>query len=348
MRSIDLRSDTVTKPTREMRDAMAAADVGDDVMGEDPTVKRLERVAAEKLGKEAALFVPSGTMANQIAIFTHTRRIGEAIVEAESHLYYYEAGAMSQLSGVQARPLKGRLGMLDVEELRGAIRPNEQHHPPTTLIALENTHNRHGGAALTARYTDQIAEVSHANRIPLHLDGARIFNAAIALKTDAKKLAAPADSVMFCISKGLCAPIGSLLCGSQGFIERARMTRKMFGGGMRQAGIIAAAGLVALDSMVDRLADDHGNAAILARGIESTPGLRLAYPQQTNIVIFDVAGAGISSQALVHEAKKEDLLVSPRTPTYVRAVTHHDVTQADVETAVEILKTCVKRLSTGS
>lgn len=342
---MDLRSDTVTKPTQAMREAMAAAEVGDDVMGEDPTVRRLEELAATKVGKEAAVFVPSGTMGNQVAVFTHTRRLGEAIVEAESHLYYYEAGGMSQLSGVQARPLKGTLGMLDLDELRAAIRPDEQHHPPTTLVSLENTHNRHGGAPLAVDYTKQVAEIAHSQKIPLHLDGARLFNAAIALKTEAKTLAAPADSVMFCVSKGLCAPVGSLLCGTTEFIGRARKTRKMFGGGMRQAGVIAAAGIVALETMVGRLADDHANAAVLARGIESVPGLRLAYPQRTNIVIFDVAGAGITSQALVDEARKDGVLVSPRTPTFIRAVTHHDVSRGDAQRASDVIRDRVKRLT---
>ena len=260
MELIDLRSDTVTKPTSAMRQAMATAEVGDDVYEEDPTVRRLEALGAEMIGKEAALFVPSGTMGNQIAAMTHLNRGDEVILEAESHIFYYEVGGLALLSGAQARPLPGRRGFMEPEQITHAIREENIHFPRTGLLCLENTHNRAGGAVLTPEQTKAMAEAGRQKGIPVHLDGARIFNAAIALGIDVRELTAPVDSVMFCLSKGLGAPVGSILAGSKCFITHARKNRKVLGGGLRQSGVLAAAGLIALEQMVERLAEDHDHA----------------------------------------------------------------------------------------
>ncbi len=265
MKVIDLRSDTVTHPTPEMRQAIFEAEVGDDVYREDPTVNRLETIAAKRMGKEAALFTTSGTQSNITAVLTHTRHGNEVILGNEAHIFWYEVGGAAALGGVVMRTLPndscGRLNPNDVEQ---AIRDKNIHYPETTLLCLENTHNRCGGAVLTPDYTNEICELAHAHGLKVHLDGARIFNAAIAIGVPACVLTENVDSVSFCLSKGLSAPVGSLLCGSNDFIERARKFRKMLGGGMRQAGIIAAAGIVAIETMVDRLAEDHANARRLA------------------------------------------------------------------------------------
>jgi len=262
---IDLRSDTVTKPTQAMRDAMAVAEVGDDVYGEDPTVIRLQELAAKMLGKEAGLFVVSGTMGNQVAIMTHTQRGDELITEAESHIFYYEVGDIAALSGVQARQVPGKRVIMDPDDVNHAIRDSSNiHFPRTSLIVLENTHNRGGGKVWPIEYVREIAGIAHERGIAVHMDGARIFNASVASGIAPDVWASYADSVMFCLSKGLCAPVGSMLVGSRDFIDRARKNRKRLGGGLRQAGILAAAGIVALETMVDRLAEDHANAKLLA------------------------------------------------------------------------------------
>lgn len=261
MDMIDLRSDTVTKPTLEMREAMAKAEVGDDVYGEDPTINRLQEAAAEKMGKEAGLFVPSGTMGNLIAVLVHCQRGEEAIMGDQGHTFVYEAGGISALGGVFPHTLPNQLdGTLRIDEIRSAIRPDDIHQPPTKLIILENTQNRCGGVVLSEEYISRVGVLAHEKGLKLHIDGARIFNASVAMKMDAKDMVQAADSITFCLSKGLCAPVGSVLCGSDEFIARAKRLRKMLGGGMRQAGILAAAGLVALDSMVDRLEEDHRRA----------------------------------------------------------------------------------------
>jgi threonine aldolase len=298
MKVIDLRSDTVTHPTPGMRQAMFEAEVGDDVYGEDPTVNRLESMAASRMGKEAALFVASGTQGNLIAVLTHCNHGDEMIVGDEAHMFWYEVGGAAALGGVTTRILPndsgGRLNPDDVER---AIRDRDIHYPETRLLCLENTHNRCGGMVLTVGYTSQVSDLAHARGLKVHLDGARIFNAAIALGVPAPLLAENADSVSFCLSKGLGAPVGSLLCGGQDFIERARKVRKMLGGGMRQVGIIAAAGIVALETMVDRLAEDHASARRLAEGLLGIKGVRLAQDHvPTNIVMFDLFGGPVGNR----------------------------------------------------
>lgn len=276
MKTIDLRSDTVTQPTPEMRRAMLEAELGDDVYGEDPTVNRLQALAAQKLGKDAGLFVASGTMGNLIAILAHCGRGDEVILGDKAHTFLFEAGGISALGGVHSCQVPNQPdGTLALGAIREAIRPDDAHHPITRLITLENTHNRCGGVALTRAYTRSVGELAVQHGLKLHLDGARLFNAAVAQGAPAVELAAPADSISICLSKGLCAPVGSVLVGSQDFIHRAHRIRKQLGGGMRQAGILAAAGIVALECMVDRLADDHARARRLAAGLAQIPGLEL-------------------------------------------------------------------------
>src|SRR5512147_3228860 len=274
MEYIDLRSDTVTKPTPEMREAMAEAQVGDDVYGDDPTVNRLEEVAAEMLGKEAALFVPSGTMGNLLALLVHGQRGDEVIVGNQSHIYLNEAGGMSALGGIQPCPLQNQAdGTLALDDILASIRTEDVHHPITRLVCLENTQNICGGVPLSAEYTRRVGELAHRNHLALHIDGARIFNSAVAQNVPGKELVEPADSVMFCLSKGLAAPIGSMLVGSSKFVARARHIRKMLGGGMRQVGVLAAAGLISLEKMTKRLAEDHARAKKLADGLRQIKGV---------------------------------------------------------------------------
>ncbi|HEX2171370.1 MAG TPA: GntG family PLP-dependent aldolase, partial [Dehalococcoidia bacterium] len=308
--TIDLRSDTVTLPTPAMRQAMAEAEVGDDVFREDPTVNRLEERSAELLGKEAALFTASGTMSNLIAALTHTQRGDEVIAGSEAHLVWSEVAGAATLGGLQIRTVPQHAdGTIDPRAIESAIRTENVHHPRTGLICLENTQNRCGGAVMTVEETAAIGDLAHARGIPVHLDGARLFNAAIALERPARDLAAPADSVGFCLSKGLGAPVGSLLAGRRDFIDRARKYRKMLGGGMRQAGVIAAAGLVALDTMIDRLAEDHAHARRLAIGLAAIPGLIVA-PNAcpTNIVMVRLPEPAAAS--LAARLAAEGLLVS--------------------------------------
>src|SRR5579884_1359899 len=304
--AIDLRSDTVTLPTPAMYAAMAAAPLGDDVMGEDPTVQRLEEAAAARLGKEAALFVPTGTMANLAAVLAHTRRGDEVILEAEAHIFYYEAAGLSVVGGLMPRPLRGHQGALDPADVAAAIRPDDVHFPRTGLVCLENTHNRAGGTVISLEQTRAVCAVAHAAGIPVHIDGARIFNAALALGLDAAALVADADSVMFSLSKGLSAPVGSVLVGSRAFIAAARRARKLLGGGMRQAGILAAAGLVALEQMVDRLAEDHENCKRLAYGLADYPQIEIS-PEKvvTDILIFRLRN---SQQQLLTEQEIQPFL----------------------------------------
>src|SRR5271157_625711 len=288
MEFVDLRSDTVTQPTPAMRAAMAEAEVGDDVMGEDPTILRLEKMSAERMGKEAALFVASGTMGNLIAILAHCNRGDEAIVGNLGHTFLFEGGGIAALGGVHPYELPNQPdGTLQLEAIQTAVRdPNDPHCPISRLIILENTHNRCGGVSISPEYTRKVGELARTNGLLLHIDGARIFNAAVALGLPAQELAGPADSITFCLSKGLCAPVGSVLCGSADFIRRARRIRKQLGGGMRQAGILAAAGIVALDQMVDRLAEDHHRAKLLARGLVLIPGLKLETPVPATNMVF--------------------------------------------------------------
>ena len=288
--TIDLRSDTVTHPTPEMRQAMAEAEVGDDVYGEDPTVNRLQELAAERMGKEAGLFVSSGTMGNLSAVLAHCGRGDEVILGNLGHTFLFEAGGISALGGVHPFTLPNRPdGTLDLAEIRCAIRGENEHNPISRLVILENTHNRCGGVPISVEYTRAVGDLAHGAGLKLHIDGARIFNASAALGSSAAELAAPADSVTFCLSKALCAPVGSVLCGSTEFIYRARRIRKQLGGGMRQAGVLAAAGLVALEKMVDRLSEDHFRARRLAEGLANIPGvvLHMGMPG-TNMVFLEL------------------------------------------------------------
>lgn len=337
-RTIDLRSDTVTLPTGAMREAMRRAEVGDDVFGEDPTVNRLQELAARKLEKEAALFVASGTMGNLVALMAHTSRGDEMILEETSHIYNYEVAGMAALGGLLARPLKGTYGILDPEDVRSAIRSPNIHHPRSGLICLESTHNRGGGTFYPLETLRAIGDVAREAGLPVHLDGARIFNAAVASGVPAAQFAAHADSVAFCLSKGLSAPVGSLLVGSAHFIERARRFRKMVGGGMRQAGILAAAGIVALETMVERLKDDHENARLLAEGLAQLPGIEIDLKRvQTNIVIFDVHSPKISAPRLVQELDGEGIKLHLIAQDSIRAVTHRDIDREDILLALQAI-----------
>ena len=329
MKVIDLRSDTVTQPTAAMREAMMAADVGDDVYGEDPTVNRLQERAAELLGKDAALFFPSGTMANQAAIHSLTRP-GDVVLAARScHILKYESGAASALSGIQIKTI-GADGVFTAADVRENLHPDEQHFAPTTVVAVENTHNMAGGRVFPANLLKGVAEAARDAGLRLHLDGARLFNAAVASGTDPARLAKPFDTVSVCLSKGLGAPVGSLVGTGSARIRVLRRIRKMFGGGMRQAGFLAAAGLHALEHHVERLADDHANARFLAEGLERL-GLAVAGKPETNIVMF---GFG-DTLAFIRATRARGVLIDPTSPGRFRAVTHLDVSISDLEEALE-------------
>jgi len=340
MKPIDLRSDTVTLPTPAMREAMYHAELGDDVFGEDPTVNRLQEMSAERMGKEAALFVASGTMGNLIALLTYCGRGDGAIMGDQSHTFTSEVGGTAALGGVYLRAIPNQPdGRLEPAHIEAAIPSEDIHHPWVKLVCLENTHNFCGGAVLDADYTAKVANLAHRHGLALHLDGARIFNAAIALGVEARELAADADTVMFCVSKGLSAPVGSLLCGSIEFIERARRTRKMVGGAMRQAGVIAAAGIVALEQMVDRLQEDHENAHLLAEGIAEIPGLGIDPAcVRTNIVFFDFLDKRVTAQQFCEALGEEGVLMLALGPARLRAVTHHGLQRADVERALQVMR----------
>lgn len=343
-RTIDLRSDTVTHPSPSMRQAIFDAPLGDDVLGDDPTVKALEAKAAARLDKEAAIFVASGTMANLVSLLVHCGRGDEAIVGSMSHILQIEQAGAAALGSIQLRSVKNdEKGHIDMAELKASIRPPGMYQPRTAMVALENTHNAMNGSALPAAYVSEIAKVAHEAGAALHVDGARIFNAAIALETTAANLTRDADSVSFCLSKGLACPIGSMIVGSQEFIDQARRTRRLVGGGMRQIGIIAAAGIVALDEMVDRLADDHANARLLAEGLASIDGIT-ATPDlvQTNILFFTLAD-GIDAAVFRERAKERGVLFSGG-PVRWRMVTHYGIEREDIEHAVEQLREVAKSL----
>lgn len=332
-RLVDLRSDTVTVPTPEMRRAMANAEVGDDVYGEDPTINRLQERAAELLGKEAALFVPSGTMGNEIAIKVHTRPGDEVLIDEDCHIVKWELGAAAFISNVQLHTLPNQRGIVPVEEYAKRIHPGDDHTPPTRLICLENTHNAAGGVVLPLEYMRGVWTLAQQYRVAVHLDGARIFNAAIALDMPAKELAACAHSVMFCLSKGLACPVGSMLCGSRAFIEEARRVRKILGGAMRQAGILAAAGLVALDTMIDRLAQDHARARRLAEAIANMPGFLVDLQTvQTNMVYVQTEQP---AQRIVQQLETLGVLCLDVFPHTIRLVTHKDVDEEDITRAID-------------
>ena len=338
---IDLRSDTVTKPTTAMRRAMAEAEVGDDVYGEDPTVNLLQERAAELFGKEAALFCPTGSMGNQIAVKLHTKPGDEVIIEERGHIFNWELGMPAVAAGVTIRPVRAANdnGMLTWDEIESAIHTNAPYYAaPTGLICLENTHNFGGGSVMSADETTKICDKAHALGLPVHLDGARIFNAAVAQNESAVNLTKSVDSVQFCLSKGLGAPVGSMILGTKDFIDEARTWRKRFGGGMRQVGILAAAGLVALEESPKRLHIDHENAKRLAKGVADIVGVSIdAEKVQTNIVIFDVSATGKSSTEICAALKEENILASPFGKA-IRMVTHSDVSREDIEKTLQTLR----------
>ena len=332
---IDLRSDTVTKPDDVMRESARDAEVGDDVYREDPTVNELEARAAEVVGKEAALFLPTGTMGNQVAVRTHTDRGQEVLCERESHLVKWELGGMAQLSGLQIRTIDGgERGVVRPEQVREGYVAEDLHRPGTGLLCLENTHNSRGGTAIGAERIDAAAEAAHEYGVPVHVDGARLFNAAAALDVSAARLVESVDSVMFSLSKGLGAPVGSMLAGSEAFIDRARRNRKLFGGGMRQAGVIAAPGLHALEEgNRERLATDHEHARVLAGGLDGVEGLSVAEPE-TNIVLVDTAGTGRAAEEFLADCERAGALGVPFAEHLIRFCTHRDIDRDDVDRAV--------------
>jgi threonine aldolase len=344
MEIVDLRSDTVTRPTPEMRQAMANAEVGDDVYGDDPTVNRLQEMGAGLMGKEAALFVPSGTMGNLAAILSHCGRGDEVIIGDKNHSFVFEAGGLSAVGGVHSHQVPNQPdGSLRLEDVEAAIRPDDAHFPVSRLVCLENTHNRCGGTVQSVEYTREVADLAHRHKLRVHLDGARIFNAAAALRVEALALAEPADSVTFCLSKGLCAPVGSVLCGSRDFIHSAHRARKMLGGGMRQAGVLAAAGLVALTRMVSRLEEDHFRAQRLAEGLANIPGLQLdAGKPATNMVFFNL-GPEItqSAEELRHVLLEAGILVGASSTRRFRFVTHYWIDDDAVDRTVAAMASAV-------
>jgi threonine aldolase len=341
---VDLRSDTVTRPTAEMRQAMAEAEVGDDVYGEDPTVNRLEKRAAGIFGKEAALFVPTGCMGNLIAIKNWTHHGNEVICEERSHVNLYELASMSAIAGCMPREARGEDGILTWEEIKAVIRPKIYYDSQTALICLENTSNMAGGTVYPTERVDEICDRAHEMGLKVHLDGARIFNAATALGENVAQMTRKVDSVMFCLSKGLGAPVGSMVAGTKAFIEKARIYRKMFGGGMRQAGVIAAAGLIALEKSPGRLHIDHENAKLLAEGIAAIPGLRIDPKKvRSNIVIFDCLNSGMTAVELCNVLYEHGVWAQDTALYAVRVVTHCDVDRAGCERAVAVLKEVVAR-----
>lgn len=339
MEYVDLRSDTVTKPTPEMREAMAEAEVGDDVYGDDPTVNHLEEMAAKMLGKESALFVPSGTMGNLIALLVHCQRGDEVIVGNQSHIYLNEAGGMSALGGIQPCPVQNQPdGILALDDITASIRTEDVHHPITRLICLENTQNVCGGVPLTPEYTRRISELARANNLFLHIDGARIFNSAVAQNVSVRELVEPADSVMFCLSKGLASPIGSMVVGTRKFIARARHLRKMLGGGMRQVGIVAAAGIISLEKMTKRLGDDHKRAKKMADGLRQIKGLDVDSPY-TNMVYLNISeGLKLTPIQIGERMKQRHVLVDADHTRRLRLVTHYLIDDAAVERAVSAFR----------
>ncbi len=335
---IDLRSDTVTKPTPAMRKAMAEAEVGDDVYGEDPTVNRLQALIAEKTGFEAALFMPTGSQSNQVALATHAARGYEVIAPEGAHIYEYEIGALCVLSGLIPRLVKAPYGVPEVADVKAAIK-HSIHQAPTGMIVLENTHNKAGGTIVPMARSHEIAQLAQDESLPFHLDGARGFNAAVALGLSLSEFCKPYDSVSLCLSKGLGAPVGTMLVGSKDFINRAHRYRKMFGGGMRQAGVLAAAGIVAIETMIDRLKEDHERARGLAQGLSTLPGVSLDLASvQTNMVYFSVTDA----PALASRMQASGVLCNAMSPTSIRLVTHHHITDTDIDRSLKLIEAALE------
>ncbi|MFW5904487.1 MAG: low-specificity L-threonine aldolase, partial [Candidatus Saliniplasma sp.] len=336
--TIDLRSDTVTKPTQEMREAMKEAEVGDDVMKEDPTLNRLENMAAEKLGKESALFVTSGTQGNITSLLTHTSPGEEVILGKNSHIYKYEVGGYASLAGLSAKLLDDGDGYLRVNQIESAIRGDDIHHPETSILCIENTHNVTGGVVKDSYHTKKNCDIAHSHGLKVHMDGARIFNAAAALDVDIKELVSEVDSVQFCLSKGLSAPVGSIIAGSEDFITRARKIRKKLGGGMRQAGVIAAPGIIALDKMVDRLEDDHKNADKLAEGLKEI-GIDIDPDRfKTNIVLLDTSDIGLKAERFVDILEDDGILALSMGDYVTRFVTHRGINHEDIDRTLDIVE----------
>jgi threonine aldolase len=345
MRDVDLRSDTVTLPTQQMREAIYHAELGDDVFGEDTTVNKLEAMAAGRLGMEEALFVASGTMGNLISVLTHCSRGEEAIIGDLSHIFVNEAGGISALGGVFPHTIPNQPdGTMKLEDIEKAIRPENIHFPHTRLLCLENTHNRCYGAALTPQYTAEVVALARRRGLLVHLDGSRIFNAAAGLGVDVRELTRGVDSVNLCLSKGLCAPVGSVIAGSSDFIARARRIRKLVGGGMRQAGILAAAGIVALERMVDRLSEDHENARLLADGISTIPGLATEPRRvQSNIVYIDLLDANFTDDEFIAQLQNQGVKLSHTGPARFRMVTHHGIGRDDIEAVIAVLSRVMRK-----
>jgi threonine aldolase len=338
MNMVDLRSDTLTQPSAEMREAICNTQVGDDVFGEDPTINRLQEMMADISGKEAALYVASGTMGNQICIKAHTQPGNEIIVERHSHLFNYECGSPALLSHVQVLPIEGLRGSISVEQIKEVIRPENVHHPQTTLICIENTHNRSGGSIFPYHEIEKISSFSKENQIKVHLDGARLWNASVATGIPIKTYCDLVDSISLCFSKGLGAPVGSIIVGSQEFIEQARYYRKAFGGGMRQAGILAAAAIYAINNNIERLEEDHRRARVLADFITTLPGVEIDKESlQTNIVIFNVKNSGLSGQQVVDHLHKKGIKMLTFAGTKMRAVTHMQISDQDIQSAISAL-----------
>ncbi|SES72877.1 L-threonine aldolase [Natronincola peptidivorans] len=344
MKKLDFRSDTVTMPTAKMLERMVQAELGDDVYGDDSTVNKLEALAAELLGKEAGLFVPTGTMGNLLAIMSHTTPGQEIILEENCHIYLYEVAGIARVAGVQAKPIKGIDGVMSPKDLENAIRKENIHFPETGLICLENTHNMAGGMVVPLENMESIYALAKHKNIPLHLDGARIFNASRYLNKDVKEIARFTDSVMFCFSKGLGSPIGSMLVGTKDFIKKARKLRKMLGGGMRQVGVIAAAGILALEEMPKVLDIDHTNAKLLAKGLNKLAGINIDIEKiHTNIVNVDFSNTGLSTNQLIPKLQERGLLSNPRNNDVIRFVTHKDVSSDDVKEAIEMIKETINQ-----
>jgi threonine aldolase len=346
---IDLRSDTVTLPTEEMFEAIRHAKLGDDVYGEDPTVNELERLAAERMGKDSAVLVASGTMANLVSLMSNTRRGELVILESESHMYWYEVGGVSAVAGLLPWPMKSSFGAFDPEDLEGAIRPRNVHFPEVGLVCVENTHNRHGGTVVAPEQLRVVSEVARLHGLRVYMDGARIFNAAVALRVDVKEFTKHVDNLMFCLSKGLSCPVGSLVVGSREFVEKARKNRKLLGGGMRQAGIIAAPGIVALEKMVERLEEDHRNAKLLAEGIARLDGLRVDLDRvQTNMVLFDMSELGVADERFLSLLRGKGVLAAAIAKHKIRFVAHRGIEREHVEKALDAVRSVVEDLRRNS
>jgi threonine aldolase len=343
---IDLRSDTVTLPTEEMLEAMRHAELGDDVFREDPTVNRLEEMAAERMGKEAALLVTSGTQANLVSLMSNTKRGELVILEAEAHMYWYEVGGISEIAGLLPWPLKSPFGALDPKAVEAAIRPRNIHFPEPSLVCVENTHNRHGGTVITPKQLQAVSTIAKAHGLKLYMDGARIFNAAVALKVNVQELTRHVDNLMFCLSKGLSCPVGSLVVGTCEFIDRARKVRKVLGGGMRQAGIIAAPGIVALEKMIDRLKEDHVNARRLAEGIAKITGIAVDMERvQTNMVLFDISGLGVADDVFLSKLREKGVFALTIAQNKVRLVTHRGIEKEHIAKAVAAIANVADELA---